>query len=86
MNFPILTNNGLNALLKNIPIRDNGLSFGNIVFPLITRVFGRLLANDIVTVQPMAPPTGRIFFTLDPFEGYKVKWGIRIIKSTILDY
>jgi hypothetical protein len=36
--------------------------FGNIVFPAIRRVFPSMLANEIVSVQPMTAPTGLLFY------------------------
>ena len=36
--------------------------FASVAFPLVRRVFGGLLANDVVSVQPMSLPSGLIFF------------------------
>ena len=36
--------------------------FTNIAFPIVRRVFGGLIANDLVSVQPMSLPSGLIFF------------------------
>jgi len=36
--------------------------FAAVAFPIVRRVFGGLLANDIVSVQPMSLPSGLIFF------------------------
>ena len=36
--------------------------FSSVAFPLVRRVFGGLLANDLVSVQPMSLPSGLIFF------------------------
>jgi len=36
--------------------------FAAVAFPIVRRVFGGLVANDIVSVQPMSLPTGLIFF------------------------
>ena len=36
--------------------------FSAVAFPLVRRVFGGLLANDLVSVQPMSLPSGLIFF------------------------
>ena len=36
--------------------------FAAVAFPLVRRVFGGLLANDLVSVQPMSLPSGLIFF------------------------
>lgn len=36
--------------------------FSSVAFPLVRRVFAGLLANDLVSVQPMSLPSGLIFF------------------------
>ena len=36
--------------------------FSAVAFPLVRRVFGNLIANDLVSVQPMSLPSGLIFF------------------------
>lgn len=36
--------------------------FGNIMFPIVRRVFAQTLANDLVSVQPLALPTGMLGF------------------------
>lgn len=41
---------------------DNSGSFETVVFPLIRHVFSKLLANDIVSVQAMNLPIGKLFF------------------------
>jgi hypothetical protein len=36
--------------------------FASVAFPIVRRVFAGLVANDLVSVQPMSLPAGRIFF------------------------
>lgn len=36
--------------------------FTNIAFPIVRRVFGGLIANDLVSVQPMSLPSGLLFY------------------------
>ena len=36
--------------------------FAAVAFPIVRRVFGALIANDLVSVQPMSLPSGLIFF------------------------
>lgn len=36
--------------------------FASVAFPIVRRVFGSLIANDVVSVQPMSLPSGLIFF------------------------
>lgn len=42
-------------------IGSNG-SFETVAFPIIRRVFSKLLANDIVSVQSLSLPIGKLFF------------------------
>ena len=43
--------------------------FAAVAFPLVRRVFGNLIANDLVSVQPMSLPSGLIFFLDFTFGG-----------------
>lgn len=36
--------------------------FAAVAFPIVRRVFGNLIANELVSVQPMSLPSGLIFF------------------------
>jgi hypothetical protein len=36
--------------------------FSNIAFPIVRRVFGGLVANELVSIQPMSLPSGLIFY------------------------
>ncbi len=36
--------------------------FTNIAFPIVRRVFGGLIANDLVSIQPMSLPSGLLFY------------------------
>jgi len=36
--------------------------FSNIAFPIVRRVFGGLVANEIVSIQPMSLPSGLLFY------------------------
>ena len=36
--------------------------FAAVAFPIVRRVFGGLIANELVSVQPMSLPSGLIFF------------------------
>ena len=48
---------------------DSG-SFETVVFPIIRRVFSKLLANDIVSVQAMNLPIGKLFYFVPKIQGY----------------
>jgi hypothetical protein len=61
-NLSILFENTANQLLKEATDSSNSGSFETVVFPLVRRVFSRLLANDIVSVQAMSMPVGKLFF------------------------
>jgi len=43
--------------------------FAAVAFPLVRRVFGSLVAQDLVSVQPMSLPSGLIFFLDFTFAG-----------------
>ena len=63
-NMAILFENEASALLKEATDSQNSGSFETVVFPLIRRAFSRLLTNDIVSVQAMSMPIGKLFFIL----------------------
>lgn len=63
-NMSILFENQAAQLLKEATDSSNSGSFETVVFPLVRRVFSRLLANDIVSVQAMNMPIGKLFFIL----------------------
>lgn len=57
-----LYENQAKNLIYEATSADNSGSFETVVFPLIRRVFSKLLANDIVSVQAMNLPIGKLFF------------------------
>lgn len=57
-----LYENQAKHLIYEATASDNSGSFETVVFPLIRRVFSKLLANDIVSVQAMNLPIGKLFF------------------------
>jgi hypothetical protein len=66
------TKNGMSVLLENQAkelLREatsmaagDVEGFAAVAFPIVRRVFGSLIANDLVAVQPMSLPSGLIFF------------------------
>ena len=48
---------------------DSG-SFETVVFPIIRRVFSKLLANEIVSVQAMNLPIGKLFYFVPQIQGW----------------
>jgi len=63
-NIATLFENEAKALLSEATDANNSGSFETVVFPIIRRVFSKLLANDIVSVQAMNLPIGKLFFLL----------------------
>ena len=63
-NVAMLYENEAKHLLNEATAADNSGSFETVVFPIIRRVFSKLLANDIVSVQAMNLPVGKLFFIL----------------------
>ena len=57
-----LYENQAKHLVYEATASDNSGSFETVVFPLVRRVFSKLLANDIVSVQAMNLPIGKLFF------------------------
>jgi len=51
---------------------DSG-SFETVVFPIVRRVFSKLLANDIVSVQAMNLPIGKLFYFVPFIQEYEVE-------------
>jgi len=49
---------------------DSG-AFETVVFPIIRRVFSKLLANDIVSVQAMNLPIGKLFYFVPQIQNYQ---------------
>lgn len=60
--------------------------FSNIAFPIVRRVFGGLVANELVSIQPMSLPSGLIFY-LDYTYGSNVggNAGIGLSNSATLE-
>jgi len=49
---------------------DSG-AFETVVFPIVRRVFSKLLANDIVSVQAMNLPIGKLFYFVPNIQAYQ---------------
>lgn len=60
----VLLENQAKQLLKEASSMAAGdvEGFAAVAFPIVRRVFGSLIANDLVAVQPMSLPSGLIFF------------------------
>jgi hypothetical protein len=59
-----LLENQAKELLREASTMQGGdvEGFSAVAFPIVRRVFGGLIANDLVSVQPMSLPSGLIFF------------------------
>jgi hypothetical protein len=55
-------NQASHLLNESTTAADASGSFETVVFPIVRRVFSKLLANDIVSVQAMNMPIGKLFF------------------------
>ncbi|MEI6879808.1 MAG: hypothetical protein WCK82_00505 [Bacteroidota bacterium] len=61
-NIAQLYENQASTLLTETTSAGSSGSFETVVFPIVRRVFSKLLANDIVSVQAMNMPIGKLFF------------------------
>jgi len=58
-----LLENQAAELLKEVSDVSGDLrGFQQVAFPIVRRVFGNLVANDLVSVQPMSLPSGLLFY------------------------
>ena len=73
-NMAILFENEANSILNESTDATNSGSFETVVFPLVRRVFSRLLANDFVSVQAMNLAIGKLFFILPVTSERKSDW------------
>ena len=60
----VLMENQAKSILKESNTMGGGSveGFAAVAFPIVRRVFAGLIANDLVSVQPMSMPSGLIFF------------------------
>lgn len=49
-------------MLNEVTLDASAGRFDTVAFPIVRRVFSRLLANEIVSVQPLALPSGLLFY------------------------
>lgn len=61
-NIAQLYENQASQLLSESTTANSSGSFETVVFPIVRRVFSKLLANDIVSVQAMNMPIGKLFY------------------------
>jgi len=70
----VLLENQAKELLREVSTMSGGdvEGFAAVAFPIVRRVFGSLVANELVSVQPMSLPSGLIFFLDFTFESNKL--------------
>lgn len=54
--------NSLSTGAGNLATSGDIRGFTNIAFPIVRRVFGGLVANELVSIQPMSLPSGLLFY------------------------
>jgi hypothetical protein len=57
-----LMENQLRQLMTESSTSADIIGFQNVAFPIVRRVFGGLIANELVSVQPMSLPSGLLFY------------------------
>jgi len=70
-NVAQLYENQASHLINEATSDGSSGSFETVVFPIVRRVFSKLLANDIVSVQAMNLPIGKLFYFVPKIQGYK---------------
>jgi len=70
-NIAQLYENQASYLINEAAVSDSSGSFETVVFPIIRRVFSKLLANDIVSVQAMNLPIGKLFYFVPKIQDRK---------------
>jgi hypothetical protein len=61
-NMAVLLENQASYLINENTSSDSSGSFETVAFPVIRRIFSKLLANELVSVQALSLPVGRIYF------------------------
>jgi len=69
-NVAQLYENQASHLINEASASNDSGSFETVVFPIVRRVFSKLLANDIVSVQAMNLPIGKLFYFVPQIQGY----------------
>jgi hypothetical protein len=69
-NVAQLYENQASFLINEATSEGSNGAFETVVFPIVRRVFSKLLANDIVSVQAMNLPIGKLFYFVPRIQGY----------------
>ena len=80
----VLLENQARELLRESTTMAGGdvEGFAAVAFPIVRRVFGQLIANEIVSVQPMSLPSGLIFFLDFSYGNNRPKNGADVNSTT----
>jgi hypothetical protein len=70
-NMAQLYENQASYLINEAASTDSSGSFETVVFPIVRRVFSKLLANDLVSVQAMNLPIGKLFYFVPKIQNYQ---------------
>jgi hypothetical protein len=70
-NVAQLYENQASFLINEATSEGSNGAFETVVFPIVRRVFSKLLANDIVSVQAMNLPIGKLFYFVPRIQGYE---------------
>jgi len=69
-NVAQLYENQASHLINEATSEGSNGAFETVVFPIVRRVFSKLLANEIVSVQAMNLPIGKLFYFVPRIQGY----------------
>jgi hypothetical protein len=69
-NVAQLYENQASFLINEATSDGSSGSFETVVFPIVRRVFSKLLANEIVSVQAMNLPIGKLFYFVPKIQGW----------------
>ena len=69
-NVAQLYENQASFLINEATSEGSNGAFETVVFPIVRRVFSKLLANDIVSVQAMNLPIGKLFYFVPRIQGF----------------
>jgi hypothetical protein len=72
-NIAQLYENQASYLINEASSTSDTGAFETVVFPIVRRVFSKLLANDIVSVQAMNLPIGKLFYFVPNIQSYETE-------------
>jgi hypothetical protein len=72
-NVAQLYENQASYLINEASTTSDTGAFETVVFPIVRRVFSKLLANDIVSVQAMNLPIGKLFYFVPNIQAYQTE-------------